>query len=118
MSNTVIPILTKAELIFKDLVWDRAVEAAVSALFSWVPFLVPFMTALIKKFTDKLFEFLRLWLDLSIIGPREEKKRAEYARSQLELQLIIDQKGQDSDAYRLARDRAKERLALHSRYAA
>lgn len=101
--------------IFKDLIWDLMVQAALKKLFELVPFLGWGPIGLIVGFIvgkvgDWLYENLKMFIAFEVIVIRKEALAKEYAAQALSLKQIALANGIDSDAYKAQREKSK--LAL------
>jgi hypothetical protein len=110
------PTLGKIEDLFQSLVWDNLVEAALTALFTEMPFLSiwpigPLICAMVKAIAGKLFEGLRLMVDMTAIILVNETHRRKFDNAVITLKLIAEKSGTDSDEYRKAKENAKIALA-------
>ncbi len=99
--------------LFKSLVWDNIVKMAITRLFSFLPgflvggpiglFLRPIITGFIVKFTDQLYEFLRLTINFQMIVFKVEDLERKYTEAGVELASIANEKGIDSPEFAEAR---------------
>jgi hypothetical protein len=101
--------------IFKSLVWDQSVNALLVIVFIEAPYLNVWpLRQIITSFTnlmsDKLFEAMTLFVDVSVIKLKNEAHHKEYVRESTKLAIVLHEKGINSDEYKKAREKA--RLAL------
>lgn len=112
MTTGVNPVLTGAEDLFKKLVWDNLVTAALTAFgvnFSVVRWVVGF-------FTDKIYEIFRTLFDEgALIFLNEAHKRA-FDDATVSLKIIGQQKGIDSDEYKKAKSNAQAALSAFLKF--
>lgn len=125
MSDVAFPKLTLAEKIFKDLVWDPAVEAALTALYanpatSWMATwpVKPFVEYIVKHFSGWLFAGVTLFVDVTAIRMVNREAQQSYDISSISLQKIATQTGEDSPEFKEARERAKKDLSRFGRFGA
>jgi len=108
--------------IFKQLVWDALVKAALQQLFLAVPLLgwgpIGYVVSWIAVyFTDKLYAVIKLVVDLEVIVLRNEIHKKEFAGAAVRLKLIAKAKGVDSEEFKKARDEQKEALSRFIQFA-
>lgn len=109
--------------IFKELVWDSLVKAAIARLFAAVPFLAwgPVGIAVswaLTLFADKIYEAVKLAVELEVIVLRNEAHRRAFDRASVELRLLARTKGIESPEFKVAREEHKKALAQFVRFAA
>lgn len=114
MDSTPRPLL-KAEVIFKTLIWDDLVKAKIAALIvtwgvAWWP-LGPVLTMVLIKFSDKIFEELKLALNLEAIHLKNVIHEHEYDKASVALMIIAREHGPDSKEFQEAKENAKAALA-------
>lgn len=108
--------MSKADEIFKELVWDNMVTAVLESFYTAVPVLrVPPLSTIIswafRALTDKLYAVLDLAWDLTVIVIRNEQLRRDYDRAAVSLKIIRHDYGVDSKRYLEARDVFRKELA-------
>lgn len=116
MSDVAIPVLTKIEDLFKDLVWDNLVKTAITALFAYVPWLnVPVIRQaveyILKLFAEKIYDVTKLCVDVSAIVIVNEVAQKEYARASVKLRIIAHEKGIQSEEFKKEKENAKASFA-------
>lgn len=116
MSESVNPTVTKAQDLFKDLVWDVLVDAELTALFVYVPALKiwpigPIIKMVAHSFSDKIYSGVRLALDMQTVIFLNNKHYKEFSKATVTLKIIARDKGVDSDEYKNAKRNAKDALA-------
>lgn len=122
MGNAIDNFETGLDL-FKDLVWDNLVEAALAALFVKVPVLAwgP-LGAIIKfaatKFTDYLYAGMKMFIVVEAIPLRNKLLHKKYTEAAIKLKTIAKTTGIESDEFRKARNEDKKRLSDLVRFAA
>jgi hypothetical protein len=121
MSDDAYKKLGLAEAIFKDLIWDNLIRAGKAALFSAAPWmsvwpLGPMINLLIDMFTDKLYEGLRLAIDLEAIVFVNEAHRRAYDKAAVTLKILAQEKGIDSPEFKNAKEYAKADLSKFVRF--
>jgi hypothetical protein len=121
MSLTVNPSLEIGEKLFKDLLWDNAVDACLVLLFADQPWMnLPpvkwIVTTITHKATDALFSSFKLFVDLKAISIINDRARDEFTKEALRLKSIAKTKGIDSPEFRKAREDAKAALAKHCHF--
>ncbi len=96
--------------LFKSLVWDALVNAAIKKLFAalpawatWGP-LGPFITHWLTKFLDNLYVELAEWIDVKEILFKNKLLEKEFVRHYVILKSVAKQFGENSDEFK------KERL--------
>ena len=67
-------------------------------------------------FADKLFETMRLVLDLQAIAFVNEAHKKDFDRAAVTLKIIANSKGIDSPEFQTAREHAKAALSDFARY--
>lgn len=107
--------------LFKELVWDNLVNAALIELFvafpalGWGPFGV-FIRWLVHKYADKLYVASKTFLDIQRVVFKNEKLQREYDSASAKLKIIAHGNGINSDQFRSAREDAKKRLSEFVRF--
>jgi hypothetical protein len=101
---------------FKDLIWSALVKAAIAALTKAIPFLGipvigPIVALVVGLFADRLYDALKLTLDLKAIAIRNEEHRKAFDVASVKLAILARDKGADSQEYKDARDAHKSALA-------
>jgi hypothetical protein len=109
------PIAT-AENLFKDLVWSSAIKSAEAALFSEIPWLSiwplgPIISFTITQYANKLFEGIRLAIDMEAIVLINDKNKSEFTDAALKLKIIAEESGTDSPEFIEARNDAAKKLS-------
>lgn len=107
--------------LFKTLVWDAIVKALVARLFVAIPFLgwgpigivVGWVITLV---TDKLFDAIKLFINLELIVLRNEAHLRAYQRASSALYIIARDKGIESEDFRRAREEHRTELADFIRF--
>lgn len=112
--------MTTGEL-FKTLVWDALVKAALRKLFAAIPWLGwgplgPVVTYLVVLFSDKLYEALSETIEMEWIAFRNDAHRRAFDKSASELQAIADGVGVDSPEFKEQREKALADLARFVRF--
>lgn len=123
MTDVAFPKLTVGENVFKGLVYDNAVEAGLAALFAYAPFLaVPplkqGLSYIVKLFADRLFEVIRIGVDIGAIQLRNAEAQRAYLHASVKLKLVARAKGIDSPEFRAAREEDKRAFAKFVRFGA
>ena len=107
--------------LFKQLVWDTMVRAALAKLFAAAPFLAwgplgPVVTYLAVYFTDKLYAIMAQTIEMEFIAFKNEAHRRTFDKSVNELQSIADGPGVDSPQFKEQREKALADLAEFVRF--
>lgn len=107
--------------IFKAVVWDSLVKAAIARLFLAAPFLgwgpVGFVVSwILTYFADMLYDAVKMAVDLEVIVLRNEAHRKAYDAAAVKLHIIAREKGIESPEFRSARDEHKVALAKFVRF--
>ncbi len=107
--------------LFKDLVWDAIIRALISRLFAAVPFLgwgpIGMLVSWgITYFADKIFEAIKLYINLEMIVLRNAQHLAAFQRAGSELYLIARDHGVDSEEFRRSREAHKSALAAYVKF--
>lgn len=102
--------------LFKDLVWDLLVKAALSKLFAAIPWLgwgpVGILVGwIVGMLADYLYDAVKMTIDLQVIAFKNEQHRREYDKAGVTLKLIARDKGIDSPEFKAARDENKKSLS-------
>ena len=93
---------------FKDLVWDTVLEALLNAVLpGW---LSAILGPVFRGFADKLYASLRLIVDMENIRIKNNELRLEYNAASVQLKLIAESSGPDSEAFKNARLKNKQAL--------
>jgi len=96
--------------VFKSLFWDTLVTAAVKALFTAVPFLgyLGFIIwPVVHYLSDKIFDGMDQFIDLSIIPFKKLEHAREYAKQCIALKAVALTNGVESQEFNDAREAAK-----------
>lgn len=116
MTSSAFAPLTHAQQIFKDLVWDVSVKAGEIYLEGVVPALnLPVLKqaeeGVVQVISDALFNQLILFIDITAIKLVNSAHQSAYDRASIELAVIAQDKGIESDEFKKARDVAKAALS-------
>lgn len=108
--------------LFKSLVWDTMVRAALSYLFAAIPWLAwgPLGAAvsfIAMHFADKLYVLLSDVVEMEYIAFKNEAHRKAFDEAAAGLQAIADAKGPDSEEFKNEREKAKAALSKFVRFA-
>lgn len=103
MTTEVIP--SQVTSVFNELLWKPLVKAGLAKLFAALPFLGwgPIgwlVTLVVTKFAEKLFEAVRLAIDLQAIVLINEEHRKSYEKACAVLKLVGTEKGFDSPEFK------------------
>ena len=123
MTESAYPSLTRFEEIFKELVWNNAIDAALAALFAYCPYLnVPplrqIINGLTKLIANTFFTYLRLVVDLSAIKLVNAEHQTAFDSASVRLRIISYNKGINSPEFLKAKEEAKIALAKFVRFGA
>jgi len=121
MTETVNPKLEFAERLFKTLVWDNLISAALVALFagaSWLawPPMRQIITGVVLKTADWLFKNFKLVVDLEAIAFLNHEHEVAYNSAYVGLREIAERAGENSEEFKRARENAKADLSKFGRY--
>lgn len=113
MTETINPTLTKIEDLFKTLVWDNAINAFLTWLFTAAPWLniwplKPIVAGVTNLILNKFYGFMVLFADLKAAKIINENHRRSFEKASVVLALIARDKGIESEEYKNARNDAKE----------
>lgn len=102
--------------LFKTLVWDNLVGAALQWLFVTIPFLAwgpigAVVTWIVMKFTDKFYAMVKLFISVELIVFRNLEFGKTYAAAQINLKQIAGEKGIDSQEFKDAHVKEKQALS-------
>lgn len=102
--------------IFKDLIWNVLVKAALGRLFAAIPLLGwgpigLIVTWIVSHFAEKLFDHMHEWIDFKMIFFKKKELQQAFDGEVLKLQGIFDEKGMDSDEFKAQREKSKEALS-------
>lgn len=103
--------------LFKDLVWDTIIRAALARLFAAIPFLGwgpigLIVSWLVTKYAGMLYDQLHEAVDFQLIVFRKEKLRDQWATEVLSLkEIAINGAGVDSDDFKKQKELAKKTLS-------
>lgn len=109
--------------IFKDLVWDALVKAALGMLFRAVPWLAwgplgVFVGWVVGLAAGYLYDAVKMAIDLQVIAFKNEAHRKAFDDAGVKLKIIAKDKGIDSPEFKEARELHKKRLAEFVHFAA
>lgn len=121
MTENANPGLGIGEGLFKDLFWDLSVQAALTALFAYVPVLNVWplrgiVTGIITLFTDKMYSLMKLLIDVTAIKFTNGEHQRAFDSAAVKLKIIAHDRGIDSDEFRKAREDAKASLSRFVRF--
>lgn len=102
--------------LFKDLVWDTLVKAALQRLFLLVPFLSwgplgTIITWLALKYADELYAAVALYIDVETIAFRNQEFGQTFASAEINLKQVAGKSGIDSQEFQNARTTEKQALS-------
>lgn len=102
--------------LFKDLVWDTLIKAAIQRLFVALPFLGwgPigwFVTFIITKFTDEFYAEVQMWVNIELIEFRNQEFQKSWTVANIKLKLIARDGGIDSEEFKNEREIHKQELS-------
>lgn len=106
--------------VFKDLIWNNLIEAALIELFVAFPFLNfwPINVAIryiVMEFSDAIYAGVRELIDVTVIQLRNEQLQTEFDRSAVKLKIIARGAGIDSEEFKNARVENKDHLRKYIR---
>lgn len=106
---------------FKDLVWDSLVNAAKTKLFAAFPILawgpVGIITNyVILKYADQLYDFVKEFVDVSLIKIKNEQFQREYDRASVSLKILARTAALDSDEFKEARHAHRKALSKFANF--
>lgn len=112
---------TLDEDLFKDLVWDNIVKAAILQLHVIFPPIAIWPLSVIStfyltKFTDIIYFGIKLFIDVTTIKIKNVQLRDAYNVASVKLKLIALKKGIDSDEFKQQRIKDREALSMFARY--
>lgn len=116
MSEIVNNELEKIEDIFKDIVWDNFVTVGITSFFAYfyflnIPVIRQVIEFLLKQFSNYIFKYLKLGVDLSAIVFINESHKNSYTKAVISLKAICKNKGINSKEYHEAKQIAKIELS-------
>jgi hypothetical protein len=104
--------------LFKKLVWDNLVKLALNKLFGLLPqflvkgflgsILTPFITHFLIKFTDELYEFLKMTVDFQLVIFKVEGLEKKFTDAAVALHEVALQNGIESPEFETARKASDE----------
>lgn len=108
--------------LFKQLVWDTMIRAALSQVFAAVPLLAwgpigPVVTWVAVHFTDKLYVLLSEVIEMEYVAFKNTQHRKAFDVAAFNLQLVADIHGPESEEFKHEREEAKSRLSQFVRFA-
>lgn len=87
--------------LFKDLVWDTALEALTGAIAGalpgWLSWLAPIGIGMLVSFTDKFYSTLKLIVDMENVRIKNEDLRKQYSVASVQLRLLIESQNLDTE---------------------
>lgn len=109
--------ITRGLDLFKSLVYDQLVTAAIGEMIVAVPFLGcpvirQLFTAAVDWIADRLYDVTEKFIDTQTIILINDEQKAAYQAASINLALIAHDKGQDSQEFKDAH--AKELITLKS----
>jgi hypothetical protein len=115
------PTQLKLDDLFKDLVWDSLVKAALAELFLIAPWLawgpVGFVVSFIAQhFSDQLYKTLSLAVQMEAIVIKNEEHKRAFDRASVKLKVMAKEKGIDSPEFEKLREEQKQALADFVRF--
>ena len=119
MTDQANPSLKYAEDLFKSAIYDPLIDAALVSFLGGVlgvPVVGTFVRFVARVFANKLFEAMRLILDLQAIAFVNEGHKKDFDRAAVTLRIIGQSKGIDSPEFKTARENAKAALSDFARY--
>ena len=107
--------------LFKTLIWDTLIKAALKKLFLKVPLLgwgpIGFLVShFVFKFTDMLYLEVKDFINIKMIFFKNKEAHDKYAEASKDLALILKDKGVESDDFKKAREAHKEALSNFVRF--
>lgn len=120
MTTSAYAPLTQAEKIFKDLIWDPVFRLGEGYLEGVAPFFaLPIVRTLeegvINEISDYIFSNLALIIDVTAIRLINAAHQSAYDTASVELAIVAQESGIESDAFKQARDAAKVALSNFTR---
>lgn len=108
---------------FKTLLWDVLVKELLQKLFVALPFLSygplgALITKVLTYATNGLYDSVKLTVDIEQIVLKNAAHQKEFDRASVELKLIAQQKGSDSEDFKKARLAHQAILAQFVRFGA
>ncbi|WP_374029782.1 hypothetical protein [Bdellovibrio bacteriovorus] len=102
--------------LFKDLVWDSLISAALKQLFAAFPMLGfgpigLFVTWVVTNFADKLYDRAKEYIALETIAFKNKQLEKEYNRESVKLKIIARGSGIDSEEFKQGRENAKKTMS-------
>lgn len=107
--------------LFKTLVWDNLIKAALADLFASVPLLgwgpIGYViTALVIRFSDKLYAGVKLFIEVKEIVFKNESLKNEYGRRSVELKIVAHDYGILSPEFEKAHEKNRNAMADFVRF--
>ncbi len=107
--------------LFKQLVWDNLIRAALKKLFLKIPLLgwgpIGFLVShFVFKLTDMIYEEVRDYINLELIFLKNKNAHNEYVKANIDLTIILREKGSESDEFKKAREEHKKALSNFIRF--
>lgn len=107
--------------LFKDLVWNALVKAALSKLFAAVPLLgwgpIGFViTWIATRYADELYDGIKLFINIELIAFRNKEFEKMYANASVKLKIIAKDHGIESEEFKNARVQNRKSLEDFARY--
>jgi hypothetical protein len=121
VTTTANPGLAHAEDLFRDLVWENAIQAGLAALFVEEPALAiwplkQLIQQVVGMLQTRVYSSLRLAVDLQAIAFVNAKGQREFDAAAVTLKILERDFGPDSQQYKEARENAKAALSRFLRY--
>lgn len=121
MTEVANPTLGKIEDAVEKFGLYAITQVGLNALFAWQPWLNiwplgNFIRGVTEYLSEKLFAFIRLTIDLSVIKFVNEKNQAAFDRSMVTLKAMARGYGIQSPEFKRARDNAKTSFAEFVRF--
>lgn len=109
--------------LFKDLVWDNLVKAALGRLFAAFPLLgwgpIGFVIGWVAtRLAEELYKVTEEFIDLKLIVLRKQSHRQAFDHAGVVLKIVALDKGIDSPEFKNEREKHKLALSKFGRFAA
>lgn len=119
MSEQVNKNLSKAEDVFKCLIWDGIIKVELAALYTASPvaaFFKPAIDYIANYLGDWIFSKIKMAIDIEAIKFINHKAEENFKKASVTLSIIAHDKGIDSDEYKKARETAQQALSQFVRF--
>lgn len=116
MTETAHPSIDFGASMFKSLVWDNALEAALTVLFAEAPALnIPIVRSIVRgiarMISDSFFSLLKEFVDMAAIPIMNAELKSKFDGKYSQLRFVLIKNGMDSPEFKAAHEEAHDAFA-------